>query len=434
MSEVAALGREYRDFSRSPVAVTRAALDAIAADQARLNAVATPLPTSALAEAAAAERELRAGLDRGPLHGVPVAVKDLFAVAGVPTRFGAHSAFHEHPTIDSAAVARLRAAGAVIVATTQMLEFAYGAVHPDVGQTNNPRDPSRTSGGSSGGSAALVAAGHVPLAVGTDTGGSIRIPAAYCGVVGMKPSWGRVDLAGALPLSWTLDHAGPIARGVLDARLLLDALVGSALPTKPVSPRGLRVGVLAAHRDAACVTPDARRAFNAAIDRLSDAGAVVSDVAVPGMEHASAALMLILLPEAYAVHARRLARASDRMAPVTRLQLDAGSAIPAAAYIRALQFRTRFAADLAEAMQEFDVLLSPTAPTEAPEEDPPIEEGGGSDEMLCTAPANLAGVPAITLPFGLSGSGLPFGLHLTGPAGRDARLLNVAAAVEAALA
>ena len=425
------LAAGYRDGSRSPVDVVRSALAAIAADQPRLNAVATLLPQRATAAAAAAERELRAGHDRGPLHGVPVGVKDLFAIAGVTTRFGADPVFHETPVRDSAVVARLRAAGAVVVASTQLLEFAAGAVNPSVGQTNNPRDPSRTSGGSSGGSAALVAAGHVPVAVGTDTGGSIRIPAAYCGVVGFKPSFGAVDLAGALPLSWTLDHAGPIATDVDDARLLFEALAGPIEPSRPVDLRALKIGVVAAHRDAACVAPNARAAFEQGVDRLRGTGAVVSDVTLPDLEHVSPALLLIIAPEAYVVHAQRLARDADRMAPSTRLQLDAGATIPAAAYLRALRFRRRFIGAMAAAFESFDVLLSPTAPFEAPAEDPPIEQGGGSDEMLCTAPANLAGLPAISLPCGASETGLPFGLHLTGAAGQDCRLLDIAAAVEA---
>ena len=428
------LAAGYRNGSRSPTDVVRAALAAIASDEPRLNAVATLLPEQAMAAAAAAERELRAGHDRGPLHGVPVGVKDLFAIAGVTTKFGADPVFHETPVRDSAVVERLRAAGAVIVASTQLLEFAAGAVNPLVGQTNNPRDPSRTSGGSSGGSAALVAAGHVPVAVGTDTGGSIRIPAAYCGVVGFKPSFGAIDLAGALPLSWTLDHAGPLAANVADARLLFEALAGPIEPPPPVRLPGLRMGVIAAHRDAACIAADARAAFERGVERLSQAGAVVSDVDLPDLELVSPALLLIIAPEAYVIHAKRLARGADRMTPSTRVQLDAGATIPAAAYLRALQFRRRFIGAMAAAFATVDVLLSPTVPFEAPVEDPPIEQGGGSDEMLCTAPANLAGLPAISLPCGVSETGLPFGLHLTGAAGQDVRLLDIAAAVEAALA
>jgi aspartyl-tRNA(Asn)/glutamyl-tRNA(Gln) amidotransferase subunit A len=415
LSEVAALASAFRDGTRSPVAVTEAALDAIAADEARLNAVATLMRPQALAAAETAARELAAGTDGGPLHGVPVAVKDLFDLAGVPTTFGADPVFHEYPDQDSAVVTRLRAAGAVIVAKAQMLEFAYGAPSPAIGQTNNPHDPGRTAGGSSGGSAALVAAGHLPLAVGTDTGGSIRIPSAYCGVVGFKPSYGLIDLAGAMPLSWTLDHAGPIARSVADARLLLAALAGQAFPRGARDLRGLRLGVIAAHRDAACVTDEVRAAFEAGCSALASAGAVLEDVALPHLEEVSGALMLILLPEAFAAHAARLARAPERMAAATRLQLDAGAGIPAAAYVRARQFRARMQAEFAACLGRCDALLSPSVPFVAPDSDPPIEEGGGSDEMLCSALANLVGAPSLSLPLPRRPGALPVGLQIRGP-------------------
>lgn len=433
MSPLETLARGFRGGGPGPEAVTHAALDAIAADQARLNATALLLRDSALAAARASAVELAGGADRGPLHGVPVAVKDLFDMAGVPTGFGADPAFHTHPAADSAVVARLRAAGAVIVAKAQMLEFAYGAPGPTVGQTNNPHDPARTSGGSSGGSAALVAAGHVPLSVGTDTGGSIRIPASYCGIVGVKPSHGRVPLDGAQPLSWTLDHAGPMARCVADARALLACLAGREVPAAARPVRGLRLGVIAAHRDAACVTPEVRDAFAAACDALARAGAELQDVALPHWQDVSGAVMLILLPEALAALGPRTAHAPDRLAAATRLQLDAGAAVPALAYVRARQFRTRLRHACAALFAAHDALLSPSVPFTAPLEDPPIEEDGGSAEMLCSALANLVGAPAVSLPVRNPRGALPVGLHLMGAAGADAALLDVAEAVEAAL-
>jgi len=400
-----------------------AVLDAIEADEPRLNAVATLLRDRAMS-----------GGGPGPLQNLPVAVKDLFAIAGVPTKFGADPVFWERPVADSAVVARLEAAGAIIVATSQMLEFAYGALNPGIGQTNNPVNPQRTAGGSSGGLAALVAAGHVRFAVGTDTGGSIRIPASYCGIVGMKPTHGLVPLDGALPLSWTLDHAGPLTRNISDARTLLAVLAGRDMPRVARPVRGLRLGVLAAHRDAACITPDVRAAFDAACEKLARAGAVLHDVGIPELTHVSPALMLILLPEATVIHAARLARAPDRMADATRLQLDAGAAIPATAYVRALQFRRKFSMAFAAVFGHCDAVLSPTVAFVAPAEDPPMEEGGGSDELLCSAPANLAGLPAITLPCGWDRDNMPIGLQLTGAAGADAALLDIAEAIEAQLA
>ena len=427
----AELGRRYRDGSLSPVTVTATLLDRIAAAEPRLNAVALLLVDSAMAQARAAERELRAGHDRGALHGVPVAVKDLFAVAGVPTRFGSHADFAEIPGSDAAVVARLHAAGAVMLAKTNLLEFAYGAVHPDIGQTNNPHDPTRTSGGSSGGSAALVAAGLCCAAVGTDTGGSIRIPAAYCGIVGLKPTFGVVDIEGGLPLSWSLDHAGPMARTPADARAMLAALTGQRAGRGPVPLRGLRVGVLAAHRDDPCISDDVRRGFAESCARLIDAGAMLRDIQLPSLAHASTAVMLILLPEALAIHKDRLDAMPDRFAAATRAQLDAGAAIPALAYLRARQVRTRLRDEFAAMLRMVDLVISPTVPYEAPAEDPPLNQAGASDEMLCCAPANLVGVPALSLPCGLSGVGLPLGLHMAAAWGRDDWLLAVAEAVAA---
>lgn len=432
MSDIASLTRAYLAGTSTPRAVAEATLAAISADEPRLNAVATLTRDAALAAADRAGQAFAAGEGRGALLGIPVVVKDLFDMDGVATTFGADPVFYEHPRQDSTVVARLRAAGALIVAKSQLLEIAYGAPSPAVGQTNNPRDPSRTSGGSSGGSAALVAAGHVPVAVGTDSGGSIRIPAAYCGVVGMKPTWGMIDLGGAMPLSWTLDHAGPIAGSVADARTLLACLAARPMPRTPCTARCLRLGIIADHRDAPCATPAARASFARACAALRDAGAVLDDVSIPHLDLVSGALMLILLPEALAAHEHRLAH-WEKMAEPTRLQLDAGAAIPAVAQLRARQFRTRMRSLVAEGLAGWDALLSPTVPFEAPETDPPIEADGGSAEMIATALANLVGFPAITIPVPQPAGCLPHGLHLTAGAGRDADLLDVAEAVESLL-
>ena len=431
------LGRHYRDRTLSPVEVTRLCLARVAEAEPRLNAIATVLEEPALAAAAAAEQELGQGFDRGPLHGVPVMVKDLFAVAGSPTRFGAHAAFTEHPAKDATLVAALRRDGAVLLAKTNMLEFAYGAVHPDVGQTNNPHDPGRTSGGSSGGSAAAVAAGLCYAAVGTDTGGSIRIPAAYCGIVGMKPTYGLVSLDGCLPLSWSLDHAGPLARSATDAMLLLNAMTDREFGLGALDLRGVRLGIVPAQRDAACLTDDVRKAFAAACGRLEAAGAVLVEVAVPELEFASEALMALLGPEAAVVHADRLASAPDAFGSITRAQIEAGFAVPAVAYVRAERLRVRLRAAFAVLFEQIDAVLSPTVPYVAPVEDPvmdPTADGAGvSDEMLFSAAANLTGCPALSLPCGMSPEGLPIGLHVTAGADRDAWLLALATAMAAAL-
>ena len=241
---IAELGAHYRRKSLSPVEVTRRAFTRIKALDGRLNAFITLLEKESLAEAATAERELMQGHDRGPLHGVPVAIKDLIAMAGAPTTFASRAGSPRHPDRDATLVKNLRQAGAVLIGKTNLLEYAYGAVHPEIGQTNNPWDPKRTSGGSSGGSAAGVASGMCFAAIGTDTGGSIRIPAAYCGVAGLKPSYGLVDLDGVQALSWSLDHAGPLARRVADAARLLEGMTGGSFPALPHGLKGLRLGIM----------------------------------------------------------------------------------------------------------------------------------------------------------------------------------------------
>ncbi|MCP5155535.1 MAG: amidase, partial [Ectothiorhodospiraceae bacterium] len=295
---IAELGRALRSGGVRAVAVTEVCLDRIARLDGTLNAFVTVTADLALEQAARADAERARGVDRGPLHGVPVAVKDLVDVAGVATTFGSRAGPVRCPARHAACVANLERAGAVIVGKTNLLEFAYGAVHPQFGQTNNPWDPRRTSGGSSGGSAAAVAAGMAYAAVGTDTGGSIRIPAAYCGITGIKPSLGRVPTDGVFPLSPTLDHVGPLARSPACAAAALAAMAGEGAEPASVDLRGARLGVLTAHRDDPAVRPAVRDAFVAACAALAAAGASVREVAVDELAAADEALPAILLPEA----------------------------------------------------------------------------------------------------------------------------------------
>jgi aspartyl-tRNA(Asn)/glutamyl-tRNA(Gln) amidotransferase subunit A len=324
---------------------------------------------------------------------------------------------------------RLREAGAVILGKTNLLEFAYGIAHPLIGQTNNPHDPGRTSGGSSGGSAAAVAAGIVPLAVGTDTGGSIRIPAAYCGVVGLKPTFGLVPTEGVFPLSPSLDHAGPLARSVADAAALLAVLSGRPMLAEERPPAELRIGVIAAHRASPLLSAGVSQTFEAALARLEAAGARVVDVAVDGLAGANAALGAILLPEAALVH-RRL-RGVDRggYATGTLSQIEAGAAATALDYLAAREVAARLRARVETLLTRFDVLASPAVAFVAPAEDPVIGGEEGEGEMLSSGLANLTGHPALSLPCGLSES-LPVGLQLIGGLNRDAALLAAAQAVE----
>ena len=329
---------------------------------------------------------------------------------------------------------------------SNLLEFAYGIAHPAVGQTNNPWAPTRTAGGSSGGSAALVAAGIVPAAVGTDTGGSgrgscgrrgttggsIRIPASYCGIVGLKPSYGLVPTAGVFPLSWSLDHAGPLARSVADAAALLGGMTGRTLTLHDRSLRGLQLGLVGAHLNSPLVTAGVRAAIASALERLGAAGAEPVPVEIPEIDAVNLGLMAVLLPEASVVHAPILAARPEGYAPGTRAQVEAGFAVTATDYVRAQRLRARLTRAVEALFDRVDVLIAPAVAFVAPADDPVIGGAEGDGEMLSSGLANMTGHPALSLPCGWS-EGLPVGLQLTGRAGGDVDLLAIAGAIEAAL-
>jgi len=429
---VSELGRAYREGSLSPVEVAIAGLQRLDVLEPALNAVAQRLDTSAIAEAEKAATELRSGLDRGPLHGIPVAIKDLIEVEGAPTGYGSKVRPPAIASRDALLVERLRQAGAVIFCKTNLLEYAYGIAHPDIGQTNNPHDTGRTSGGSSGGSAALVAAGIVPLAIGTDTGGSIRIPASYCGIAGLKPTFGLVPLEGVFPLSWSLDHAGPLARDVADLALLLAGLSDKPMPLTPPSLSGVRIGAVRFHCESRELTPAVAANLAWALDRLAAAGAIVTPIDVPELTRANAELRRIILPEASVVHTQLHAENPAGYAPRTRAQVEAGFEARAVDYLHAQQFRTELRSAVEAAFGQVDVLIGPSVPFPAPIEDPEFTEDGQEGEMLSSGFANMTGQPSISIPSGMDGH-LPLGLQLTGPLGADNRLLQIALGVEAAL-
>lgn len=427
--DVAALSAGYRSGALTPVDVVEAALARLLLLEPALNAFADPMMESARSQARQATDDIIAGRALGPLHGIPVAIKDLIEVAGAPTGYGSRVKPPRLATRDALLVTRLRAAGAVILGKTNLLEYAYGIAHPDIGQTNNPHDPTRTAGGSSGGSAAAVAAGIVPLAIGTDTGGSIRIPAAYCGIVGLKPTYGLVPLDGVFPLSQSLDHAGPLARTVGDAAMLLSVLSGTSQTASTALPR--RVGLLRGHFSSTETGQAVTAHVRAVIDRLSAAGVEIRDINLPGLARANAALVDILHPEASLIHEGLLALNPAGYAPGTRAQIEAGFHTTAVAYLRAKAFQTDLRDEVERAFCEVDLLVSPSVPFVAPHEDPLIADGEDS-EMLASGFANVTGQPSLSLPCGQIG-GLPVGLQLTAAFGQDARLLAHAGAIEGLL-
>jgi 2-dehydropantoate 2-reductase len=387
--------------------------------QATLNAVVTVL---APGERAAA----------GPLHGMPVAIKDNVDVRGVVTTNASTVAVPPPAERDAEVVARLRAAGAELLCKTNLLEYAAGSVNPAYGMTRNPLDPSRTSGGSSSGSAALVAAGVCDHALGTDTGGSIRIPAAYCGIVGLKPTSGLVPLDGVFPLAPTLDHVGTLTRTVAQSAALLSVIAGRPIPLAPPSRR---LGVLPAQVEDPDLAPGVRARVADALDVLREAGWELVDVEVAALEEADAAFDAIVLWEAWQVHASRFEREAAAYGPGTRMLLELGARADEASYRAGLAARDRVADGLRRAFDEAGgLLVGPTVAFPAPAEDPPVGTPQGDLEARYTAPYNLAGAPALSLPCGLAEGALPAGLQLAAAPGRDAELLSAAHEIERLLA
>lgn len=427
-----------REGRRDATTTVEAALAAIEAWEPHLNAVAYLRRDEALREARTLDAEVVAGRDPGPLHGVPVAVKDLMGVQGAPTGFGSRVGRVAAAERDAEAVRRLREAGAIVVAKTNLLEYAYGAVHPEVGDTRNPHDLARTSGGSSGGSAALVAAGCVPVALGTDTGGSVRVPAAYCGVAGVKPTPGRVPMEGVFPLAWSLDALGALTRDAADAVLVHDVLEGHPSGDAPVERRAASDVVLGVPRDwveAAMPAPAVRAAWEAAVSAAQSTGARVVEVSFAAFHDANEVLLDLLLPEASVIHERNVRDHPDGYGPATRTQIEAGFALPAVRYVRARRrqqaARHAYLAWLDEvAGVRVDAVISPTVPFQAPSEDPSVHGEEGASEMHFTGPFNLLGAPAIAIPWGMA-DGVPVGVQLAGRPDDDPALWRLAAALSA---
>ncbi len=430
-ASIAEVGTLYRAGQVSPVEVTELSLKQIERLDPKLKAFITVTSESAMDAARQAERELRVGQDRGALHGIPVALKDLIDTAGIRTTAGSRVLANHVPNRDALLVERLKAAGAVIIGKTNLQEFAYGVPHPDYGQTWNPWDLSRTAGGSSGGSAAAVVAGLCYAAVGTDTGGSIRVPAAYCGAAGLKPTYGLVSLDGVCPLSWSLDHAGPMARTSMDAALLLGVLAdGQPASFQPASLMGLRLGVLTEHRTGPELQPAVQEVFEHACDLLGQAGANLHDVTIPDLNMADGTLLTIVAPEASVAHSRWIKEQPEDYALLTRTQIELGFTIPAVSYVRLQQFRRHLTAQFMAALNQVDALLSPTVPWVAPDEDPAIVGDEGAYEGRRTVPYNLTGLPAHSLPCGFSPAGLPIGLQIATRPGADTLALGIGAACE----
>ncbi len=448
---LAGLARALEGRRISPVEVTEAVLGRIEERDGGLNSFVTVAPERAMEAARRAEREILAGRYRGALHGVPLGLKDLISTAGLRTTMGS-AFFEDHvPDSDAAVVEKLEEAGAIVVGKTNTHEFAYGTTgdRSRFGPVGNPHDPSRISGGSSSGSGAAVAAGLVYGALGTDTGGSIRIPAALCGAVGMKPTFGRVSKRGVFPLAWTLDHVGPLTRTVEDNALVLNALAGHD-PEDPYSVRrepedftrelgrGVRGGVVGV--PSGFYFEDLHAEIEArileAVEAFRVLGAEVRPVAVPLLRETLDAQRLVLAAEAYAVHAERLRTKPERFDEEVRERVAAGEAL--LAYEYAVAQRTRLASlrVFCRALEGVDVLLTPTVPIPATEIGQRAVRIGGHEEAVratlnrLTGPTNLNGLPSLSVPCGLTGSGLPVGLQIMGRPFDEATLYRYGHAFE----
>jgi aspartyl-tRNA(Asn)/glutamyl-tRNA(Gln) amidotransferase subunit A len=410
-----------RSGAVSPVELAEACLARIRALDGAIRAWAHVDENGALAIARERLAETRAGRLRGPLHGVPVGVKDIVDVAGMPTTGGAKPFAHTRPTVDAPAVARLRAAGAIILGKTVTTEFAYR----DPAPTRNPWNQAHTPGGSSAGSAAALAARMAPLAIGSQTVGSVLRPAAYCGVVGFKGTHGLTPVAGVIPLAWSLDHVGVLTRSVVDAALAMSVLAGRALEPQTVSAPRIALAPELLER----ASPDAAAHLQAVADALVRAGATVSKVELPAsFRGIHAAGLTVLEVEAAAYHAPAFARHADDYSREMRSLIETGLRHAATAYVNANRARLAFRDDVMPLLEAHDALLSPTAPSPAP-----AGLGSTGDGSFC-APWSNAGVPAISLPSGVAASGLPHAIQLVQAAGAEARLLGVAAWCEKALA
>jgi len=443
-------GAALRAGSVSARELTAHCLNRIDAGNGVLNAFLTVTRENALAGAETADKELAAGIDRGPLHGIPVALKDVFCTKGVRTTCGS-LLFKDHvPDYDCAVAEKLASAGAVFLGKTHMHELAYGVTsnNPHFGPVRNPWNVDRVPGGSSGGSGAAVSAEMAFLAMGSDTGGSIRVPGAFCNTVGLKPTYGRVSRFGVMPLDFSLDHMGPLTRTVRDAALCLQALAGrderdetsshafidSYVPEEGVSIKGLRIGVPSNfYFDQ--VDPDVTAAVRKMVQLAAGLGAQVEMVTVPDIAALNAIGRVILLSEASAVY-ERFAHRRDEFGADVRVLFDQGALLPATDYVNAQRLRRQFVSGFIRLFSQIDVMVTPTTPTVAKRigENSILVGGVEEDFRLATTRLvrgiNVLGFPAISIPCGFDEEGMPIGLQLIGRPFAERQLLSAAAALE----
>ena len=442
-----------RDRRLSPVELVDAHLRRIQETDGGLNSFVTLLADEAVAEARSAEAEIGAGRYRGPLHGIPFGLKDLFYTSGVRTTVGSRTMADFVPDWDATVTERLKDSGAVLMGKLHMREFAMGPIsdNPYLGTARNPWDTERTTGGSSCGSGSSVAAGQCMGALGSDTGGSVRIPASLCGIVGLKPTFGRVSRRGVFPLSWSMDTVGVMTRGVEDAALMLNAIAGhDPLDTSSsVEPAGdftstlgqdvvgLRLGI-SSEFFYDVVDAEVRESVKEAARVLEGLGASVEEVSIPLAGDVVAISTPISGAESSDVHWERLLEHPDEISEYARGRLEAGALVTGVDYVRAQQVRTVFNRQMEDAFGRVDILLTPTTPVAAPRiGEETVQVGEATEQVIpllsrLTRPFNLPGTPAVTVPCGFTSAGLPIGLQLAGRLFDEATVLRVAYAYEQA--
>ena len=446
-ASLADTSRRLADRKISPVELAGHYFERIATVDRGLNSFITPTPDVAMRDARAAEDALRRGDQRGSLLGIPVALKDLVDTRGIRTTAGSCFFADRVPDEDAAVVERLRAAGAVLVGKLNMHEWALGVTNdnPHFGPCRNPWARERITGGSSGGSGAALAAGLCVGSLGSDTGGSIRIPSALCGVVGLKPTFGRVSVRGVVPLSWNLDHVGPMARRVADVAMLLQAIAGFD-PRDPFSVdapvddyvSGLSEGVagwrvwLASGECLEDADAEVLRAVRQAGQVFQELGAHVREVDLPHLAEAGRANGVMTTADASTFHGERMRAHPEGFGPDVLSRLQRGSSYTVGEYVEARRLQTVLRREFGSWFQECEVILLPTTPIPAP-----VREGLDAVEAArvltrFTAPFNLTGLPAISVPGGFTADRLPIGLQVVGPAWSEARVLRAAAAYERA--
>jgi aspartyl-tRNA(Asn)/glutamyl-tRNA(Gln) amidotransferase subunit A len=448
MSElpIAEMGRQLREGATTAQRLARESLDRIAALDDKLHAFVLVTEARAMQDAARADAELKAGTDRGPLHGIPYALKDIYDTAGIRTTCHSRLRADNVPAADSVVATRLAAAGGVLMGKLATHEFAIGGPSFDLPfpPARNPWNTAHITGGSSSGSGTAVAAGMVRLAMGSDTAGSIRGPASWCGTVGIKPTYGRVSRRGVFPLSWTLDHCGPLTRSVADAAIAMQVLAGHdpadhASANVPVSDystalergvAGLRIGIPRAFfAGSPVVTAPVLEAIDRTAAQLRDAGATVVDIALPDYALFAIVTRVVMLSEAFAIHETDMRERLDQYGAITTGRFVLGAAITAADYIQALRVRRHLTEAVDAALASCDALLTATTLTTAPRFDATVDSIS-SVSPVQTAPFNATGHPAVSVPVGLAPDGLPLSVQLVGRNFDEAGLLRVARAVE----